>query len=281
MPMSATVSVCGIDVPRIGLGTLYLTVERGFGAARPDAVALLCEAARLGVRFFDTADSYGAGAAEQAVRDALHPYDGLIVTTKGGFRHDRLGVWAPDARPERLRAAVEASLHRLDVEAIELYQLHCPDRRVAYADQVGTLEDLRKEGKIRHIGISNVDVSHIEIARRETAIVSVQNPYNIRRRYGADVLDYCEDHGIVFIPWMPLGDGGISWDDAVLSRIARKHDTSPPGIALAALLGHSPAILPIPGTSSIDHLRDNVAAGRIALDAEDLAALWPDRRAAS
>ena len=143
---------------------------------------------------------------------------------------------------------------------------------------MGTLGDLRAEGKIRHIGISNVDVSHIEIARRETAIVSVQNPYNIRHRHGADVLDYCADNGIVFIPWMPLGDGGIRWDDAELGRLARKHGASPPAIALAALLHRSPAILPIPGTSSIDHLRENVAAASIALDAEDLAALWPDRR---
>lgn len=211
------------------------------------------------------------------MRKALHPYDGLVVTTKGGYRHDRLGAWRPDAGPERLRISVEGSLRRLGVETIELYQLHCPDRRAPYADSVGTLRDLRAEGKIRHIGISNVDVSHIEIARRETAIASVQNPYNIRRRGGAEVLAYCEDHDIVFIPWMPLGDGEISWDDAELVRLARKHGASPPRIALAALLHRSPVMLPIPGTRSIDHLRDNVAAAGVALDAEDLAVLWPDR----
>ncbi len=274
--MNATLSVCGIEVPRIGFGTLYLTVERGFGAARADAVVLLREARALGVRMFDTADSYGSGSAEQAVREALHPYDGLVVTTKGGFRHDQLGTWVRDARPERLREAVEGSLRRLGVETIELYQLHCPDQLVPYAELVGTLEDLRRAGKIRHIGISNVDVSQIETARRETEIVSVQNPFNVHRRQGADVVDYCAENGLVFIPWAPLGDGAISWDDPVLLRLARKHGASPPQIALAALLHRSPAILPIPGTGSTDHLRDNVAAGRIDLDAEDLAALWPD-----
>ncbi len=275
--LSQVVSVCGTEVPRIGMGTLYITVERGFGAARPDAVALLREARRLGVRLFDTADSYGAGSAEEAVRVALHPYDGLVVTTKGGYRHDRLGAWVPDARPEQLRAAVEGSLGRLGLETIELYQLHCPDRRVPYADQVGTLEDFRREGKIRHIGISNVEVSHIDIARRESTIVSVQNRYSIRHRGGEDVLDYCESHGIVFIPWMPLGDGDIRSDDPELGRLARKHGASLPQIALSALLHRASVMLPIPGTGSIDHLRENVAAGGIALDAEDLAVLWPDR----
>ena len=272
------ISIRGTDVPRIGMGTLYITVERGFGAARPDAVALLREARRLGVRLFDTADSYGAGSAEEAVRDALHPYDGLVVTTKGGYRHDRLGAWVPDARPDRLKTAVEGSLGRLGLETIELYQLHCPDRRVPYADQVGTLDDLRKQGKIRDIGISNVDISQIEIARRETTIASVQNPYSIRHRWGEDVLDYCERHNIVFIPWMPLGDGAIRWDDPELGRLARKHGASAAQIALAALLHRTPVMLPIPGTGSIEHLRDNVAASGITLDAEDLAVLWPDRR---
>ena len=258
------------------MGTLYICVERGFGAARPDAVPLLHEARRLGVRLFDTADSYGSGAAEEAVRAALHPYDGLLITTKGGFRHDRLGSWVTDARPAQLKAALEGSLKRLGLEAIDLYQLHCPDRRVPYAEQVGALEDLRKQGKIRHIGISNIQVSDIEIACRETTIVSVQNPYNIRHRRGEDVLDYCDRNGIAFIPWMPLGDGAIQWNDPELMRLARKHDASPPQIALAALLHRAPVMLPIPGTGSIDHLRENVAASGIALDVEDLKSLWPD-----
>ncbi len=226
------------------------------------------------MRLFDTADSYGAGSAEEAVRAALHPYDDLIVTTKGGYRHDRPGAWVADARPERLRAVLEGSLARLGLEAVELYQLHCPDRRVPYAEQVGTLADLRRAGKIRHIGISNVDVSQVEIARRETDIVSVQNPFNIRHRGGAEILDHCTDHGLAFIPWMPLGDGAIPWDDAALVRLARKHGATPPQIALAALLHRSPMMLPIPGTSSVDHLRDNVRADTIELDEADLAEIW-------
>lgn len=275
--MNATINVSGVDIPRIGFGTLYITQQRGFGPARPDAVDLLREAARLGVRLIDTADSYGNGAAEEAVRAALHPYDGLLVTTKGGFRHERLGAWSTDARPEHLRQALEGSLQRLGVETIDLYQLHCPDYRVPYADSVGTLVKLRNEGKIRHIGISNVGLDQIETARRETDIVSVQNPYNIRRGWDNDIVDYCETNGIVFIPWMPLGDGGISWTDPVLTRLAAKHDASAPQIALAALLHRSPAILPIPGTTSMDHLRENVAAAKLRLDDEDLALLWPGR----
>jgi pyridoxine 4-dehydrogenase len=276
--MDRDIELLGSTLPRIGFGTLYVTEQRGFGPARADAVDVLREAKDLGVRFFDTADSYGNGSAESAMREALHPYDGLIVATKAGFRHDRLHAWTADARPAHLREALEGSLRRLGVEAITLYQLHCPDHRVPYAESVGTLADMRREGKIRHIGVSNVSLGEIETARREVEIVSVQNPYNIRRGWRNDVIDYCETNGLVFIPWMPLGDGGISWNDPILQRIAAKHGATPPRIALAALLHRSPVVLPIPGTSSIDHLRDNVAAAGIALDEDDLAALWPDRR---
>jgi aryl-alcohol dehydrogenase-like predicted oxidoreductase len=275
--MRAALSIAGTDVPRIGFGTLYITQQRGFGAALPHATELLREATRLGVGFFDTADSYGSGAAEDAVRAALHPYDGLVIATKGGYRHERLGAWIADARPERLRTTLEGSLRRLGVDAIDLYQLHCPDRRVPYAESIGALVRLQNEGKIRHIGVSNVDARDLEVARREADIVSVQNPFNVR--YGArDVLDACERHGIAFIPWMPLGDGGISWRDPVLQRIARKRGATPPQIALAALLHLSPVMLPIPGTSSLAHLAENVAAGQVRLDDGDLAELWPRRR---
>ena len=275
--MSSTVSIGGIEVPRIGFGTLYLTAGRGFGPPRPEAASVLQEAARLGVRLFDTADSYGPESAEQAVHRALHPYGGLIVTTKGGFRHERPGAWLSDARPERLRSVLEGSLRRLGLETIELYQLHCPDRLVPYADSVGALAALQAEGKIRHIGVSNVDSRQLEIARMEARIVSVQNPYNVRHRWSNEVLDHCERDGIVFIPWMPLGDGGISWDDPVLRRLADKHAARPAQIALAALLHRSPVMLPIPGTGAIGHLRENVAAGALSLDADDLTLLWPDR----
>jgi len=276
--MSDNISVGGIAVPRIGFGTLYITVERGFGAARPEAVALLREAARLGVRFFDTADSYGNGSAEDSVRRALHPYDGLVIATKGGYRHETPGAWVPDARPDHLRAALEGSLRRLGIETIDLYQLHCPDGRVPYAESVGALAELQSQGKIRHIGVSNVDVGEIEIARGEATIVSVQNPYNFRYRHDGGVLDYCARHGIVFIPWMPLGDGDIPWNDPVLKRIGKKHDASPAQVALAALLRRSPAMLPIPGTGSIEHLRENVSAGKVALDDEDMTQLWGEAR---
>jgi aryl-alcohol dehydrogenase-like predicted oxidoreductase len=255
--MTETIALAGHEVPRIGFGTLYLTQQRGFGPARADAVDLLREAARLGVRLFDTADSYGNGAAEEALRAALHPYDGLVVTSKGGFRHERLGAWTPDARPAHLRAALEGSLTRLGLETIALYQLHCPDRRVPYAESVGTLADLQKEGKIRHIGVSNVGLRELDIARREAEIVSVENPYNIRYRGGGEVLDACTRDGLVFLPWMPLGDGAISWRDPVLVRIAARHGATPAQVALAALLQ-----------------RENVAAGAIRLDPDEMAQLW-------
>ena len=272
--MDATIRLCGIDVPRIGFGTLYLTEHPGFGPARSNAVELLREAKRLGVRFFDAADSYGNGSAESAVRAALHPYDGLIVATKGGYRHKSRGSWKPDGRPEHLRSALESSLRQLGVDAIELYQLHCPDRSVPYSDSIGTLFQLQKEGKIRHVGVSNVGLHELEIARAEGEVVSVQNAYSIRQHRDSEVLDACTRSEIAFIPWGPLGNGGISRGDRTLTRIAAKHSATPAQIALAALLAESPVMLPIPGTGSIEHLRENVAASQISLDADDLDALW-------
>lgn len=272
--MIDTVKIGAWELPRIGFGTLYLTEQRGFGPVRPTSIALLKEAADLGVRFFDTADSYGNGAAEEAVRDALHPYDNLLITSKGGFRHERLGAWMSDAGPDRLRDCLEGSLRRLKVDCIDLYQLHCPDSRVPYADSVGAMAEFQRQGKIRHIGISNVSVAQIETARREAEIVSVQNAFNIRHGRSSDVLAYCEKHGLVFIPWMPLGDGGIPWDDPTLVALSTKYNVLPAQIALAALRQRSASILPIPGTSNIDHLRENVAAANLALDADDLTQIW-------
>jgi aryl-alcohol dehydrogenase-like predicted oxidoreductase len=271
--MKTTIRVGETEISRIGYGTLYLPVERGFGPARPNAVDLLKEARNLGIQFFDTADSYGNGSAEEAIREALHPYDNIVIASKGGFRHERLGSWVSDARPERLRSCLEGSLRRLGLEYIDLYQLHCPDNRVPYADAVGALAEMQQEGKILHIGISNVNLEQIRIATREVDIVSIQNAYNILHQGHSDILEYCESKNIVFIPWMPLGDGSISWDRPMLKQIAQKHGSSPAQIALVALLHHSPAILPIPGTSSLDHLRENIKAGNINLDAEDLVQL--------
>ena len=262
--------MCGKEIPRIGMGTLYLSTERGYGGPLPQAGTLLNEAINLGVRFIDTADCYANGVAEQAVHDALYPYTDLLITTKGGFRHERLGQWLRDARPEHLRRALDGSLKRLGLETIDLYQLHCLDTRIPYAESIGTLVDLQREGKIRHIGISNVGIVDINIAQREAEIVSVQNPFNVRSHWGHDVLDYCEAHGIAFIPWSPLGDGSISWSDPVLLTLAKKHMSTPQQITLSALLHRSPVMLPIPGTSSNEHLRENWSAGKISLDDDDL-----------
>ena len=272
--MKPTITICGIEVPRIGFGTLYVPAGRGFGPARPNAVALLREAASLGVRFFDTADSYGNGSAEDALRRALHPYDGLVIATKGGFRHERPGSWVADARPAHLRAALEGSLTRLGVVSIALYQLHTPDSRVPYAESVGALARMQAEGKIREIGVSNVDARELAVARREARIVSVQNPFNLRYRADEDVLRICAKNGIAFIPWSPLSDGALAANDRALARIAKKHAATPAQVALAALLHRSDVMLPIPGTSSPAHLKENVAAANVALDADDLAALW-------
>ena len=272
--MSESIRIGDLDIPRLGFGTLYITEQRGFGPYRSNAIELLQEARALGVQYFDTADSYGNGAAEEALRDALHPYEDLMIATKGGYRHERLGAWSPDARPEHLRAALEGSLRRLNLETIDLYQLHCADGRVPFEDSMGALVDMQREGKIRHVGVSNVGVAEIEKSRRMTDIVSAQNAFNVRHGWSADVLDYCTANNMAFIPWMPLGDGGISWDDPTLMRLAAKHGVTAPQIALASLLRRSPVMLPIPGTSSLEHLRENVAAAEISLDTEDLAALW-------
>jgi aryl-alcohol dehydrogenase-like predicted oxidoreductase len=272
--MINTVQIGDNNVPRIGFGTLYITEERGFGPYRSNATDLLREARKLGVRFFDTADSYGNGSAEDAVREALYPYEDLFIATKGGYRHEQLGAWWPDGRPEHLREALEGSLKRLKVDIIDLYQLHCADRNVPYEESFGTLVDLQREGKIRYLGVSNVGIGEIEIARRMADIVSVQNAFNVRQTWSVDVLDYCTSEAIAFIPWMPLGDGGISWDDPLLRRLADKYEASAPQVALSALLHRSPIMLPIPGTSSMAHLRENVEADGIELETGDLALLW-------
>ena len=263
------------EISRIGYGTLYIPVERGFGPPRSNAVDLLKEARNLGINFFDTADSYGDGSAENAIKEALYPYKNIMIASKGGYRHERLGAWISDARPERLKSCLEGSLRRLGLESVELYQLHCPDSRVPYADAIGALAEMQQEGKIRHIGISNVNLDQIETATSIVDIVSVQNAYNILYQGHADILNYCTSKNIVFIPWLPLGDGSISWERPALKKIAKKHGGTPAQIALAALLHSSPVILPIPGTSSLDHLRENVAAREINLDEKDLKTLWP------
>ena len=262
-----------LEIRRLGFGTLFVTTGRAFGPPRPGAVVLVKEAVRLGVNFVDTADSYGPGHSEDVVREALHPYDGLVIATKGGFLHDTEPSWVPDGRPEHLREALEGSLKRLRVDRIDLYQLHTPDSRVPFAESIGAFKAFQREGKIRHIGVSNVNLAQLQEACREVEVVSVQNLYNVTSRTDDDVLEYCEEKRIAFIPWRPLANGNLPRDKAY-RRVAGKHGATVAQVMLAALLRRSNVILPIPGTSSIKHLRDNVAAADLPLDPEDMALLW-------
>ena len=263
-----------LKIRRMGFGTLFVTTGRGFGPPLPGAGELLNEAVRPGVNFIDTADSYGPEHAENAVREALHPYRGLVIATKGGFRHPTEGAWTPDGRPEHLRNALEGSLKRLQVDRIDLYQFHTPDSRVPFSESIGALRDFQQEGKIRYIGVSNVNLDQLTEARREVSVVSVQNLFNVTSRDGHDVLEFCEEKGIAYIPWRPLADGRLPLNDAGMRQVAGKHGATVAQVMLAGLLHRSKVILPIPGTGSIDHLRENVAAERLRLDKDDLSRLW-------
>ncbi len=264
----------GGDLPvvRLGFGSMQLTGPGVWGdPADPDgAVRVLRRAVELGVTFIDTADSYGPFVAELLIKRALHPYaDGVVIATKAGFTRQGPGQWTPVGRPEYLRQQVELSLRHLGVDRIDLLQLHRIDPAVPVADQVGELAALQQEGKIRHIGLSEVSVSDIEEAAGTARIVSVQNLYNVADRGAEDVLDHCEKNDIGFIPWFPLATGKLARPGGPLDAIARDHDASPSQLALAWLLRRSPVMLPIPGTSSVDHLEENIASAAIELtDAE-------------
>jgi pyridoxine 4-dehydrogenase len=276
--------------PAAAAGTLKLgdlTVNRmAFGAMRvagPDIwgepkdrsvmLKLLARAFELGHNFFDTADSYGPDVSEILIAEALHPYPKeLVIGTKGGLTRPSRHRWDENGRPEHLRRAVEGSLKRLRLERIDLYQLHAPDPRVPYADSLGTLAELQRAGKIRHLGVSNVTVKQLEEARRIAPIVSVQNEYHIENRESDGVLAACEKAGIAFIPWYPLG-AGRALRSARVKRVAAALGATPAQVAIAWLLARSPVMLPIPGTCSIAHLEENAAAARLVLSAEDLSAL--------
>jgi len=277
-----------LQVHRLGFGAMRITGKGIWGP--PDdpeeARRLLRRVVELGIDLIDTADSYGPEVSENLIAEALHPYpDGLVIATKGGLRRSGPGQWPRDARPERLKEACDASLRRLKLDRIDLYQLHSPDNKVPYEDSIGALKELQNEGKIRHIGISNVSVEQLEQARAIVEVVTVQNRYNLEDRYSEDVLDVCEEpasHGsapgparrspqIGFIPWFPLATGRLADPGGPLERIAREHDATPAQIALAWLLARSAVMLPIPGTSSIEHLEENVAATGIELSADELA----------
>ncbi len=262
-----------LSVNRLGFGAMRITGAGIWGPPedRDEALAVLRRALELGVNFIDTADSYGPEVSEELIALALHPYpDGLVIATKGGLVRPGPGRWDPDGRPEHLREALDGSLRRLGVEQIALYQLHRPDPKVPLAESVGTLSELQAEGKIRHIGLSNVSVAHIEEARRLVEVVSVQNRYNLSDRSSAEVVGYCEREGLAFLPWAPVQQAD---DHGAVAEVAARHGCSSRQVVLAWMLASSPAVLPIPGTGSVDHLEHNVAAASIRLDAKDVAAL--------
>jgi aryl-alcohol dehydrogenase-like predicted oxidoreductase len=260
-----------LRVPRLGFGAMHLTGEGVWGPSRDPAAArgVLKRAVQLGVRFIDTADSYGPAVSEEIIAEALHPYaSDLVIATKGGIVRPDRPTWAPEGRPGHLRAACEASLRRLRVDRIDLYQLHTIDPRVPLEESVGELARLQQEGKIRHVGVSNFDVDQLARARRIVSIVSVQNRYNVADRAADDVLDICTRDGIAFIPWRPLA---LASADAArparrrLDEAAAQRGWSVPQAALAWLLARSPVMLPIPGTSSEAHLDELIAASALRL----------------
>ena len=270
-----TIRIGDLSVNRLGFGAMRVCGPNVWGPPKDRAAAhkVLRRAFELGVNFFDTADSYGPHVDEELIAEALHPYPkGLVIATKGGLLRPRPSAWDPDGRPEHLKRALDGSLKRLKLERIDLYQLHAPDSKVPFADSVGALADGQRAGKIRHIGVSNVSVKQLEQARKICPIVSVQNEYNLEDRSSEDVLKACERLGIAFLPWYPLGAGGVLKQEKV-KTIAKKLKARPAQVALAWLLAKSPVMLPIPGTASIPHLEENVAAAQIALSADDIAAL--------
>src|SRR2546428_3616895 len=259
-----------ISVDRLGFGAMRLTGEGIWGPPkdRKGALAVLRRAVELDVNFIDTADSYGPHVNEELIAEALFPYPaGLVVATKAGWNRPGPNQWTHDATPAHLRKAVEGSLKRLRLDRIDVYQLHTPDPVVSFEASVETLAQLRNEGKIRLVALSNVTQEHIERARKIVPIVSVQNRYSFADREWDYVVDYCERNEIAFIPWFPLGAGKVAGE--VLDRIAKTHGRSPTEVALAWLLGRSPIMLPIPGTSSAAHLEENVAAASLRLTRED------------
>jgi pyridoxine 4-dehydrogenase len=263
-----------LKVRRLGFGAMRITGQ-GIWGDPPDpgaARALVRRVVELGVNLIDTADSYGPEVSERLIREALHPYpDELVIATKGGLLRDGPGKWRPDCTPKHLKEACECSLRRLRLDCIDLYQLHTPDPEVPFEESVGALADLRQEGKIRHVGLSNVGKSHLAKAREITPVVSVQNRYSITSRDSESVLQVCEQGGLAFFPWFPLDAGSL--DGGPLQDVASAHGATPHQVALAWLLQHSPVILPIPGTSSRAHLKENVAAASIQLSEDEMAAI--------
>jgi aryl-alcohol dehydrogenase-like predicted oxidoreductase len=259
-----------LTVNRLGFGAMRITGKGVWGEPddRAEALRVLRRLPELGVNFIDTADSYGPFVSEDLIREALHPYDGLVIATKGGFTRHGPDIWAELGRPEYLRQCVLMSMRRLGVERIDLWQLHRIDPKTPRDEQFGVIADMQREGLIRHVGLSEVSVADIEEARRYFEVVSVQNKYNLVSRGSEDVLDHCTREGIAFIPWYPLGAGRLTRTGTTLERVAKQLGSTAAQVALAWLLERSPVMLPIPGTSRVRHLEENVAAAAIALDGE-------------
>ena len=278
--LAGTFSLLGErTVNRLGFGAMRITGDGVWGPPRDRAraLAVLRRAVELGVNFIDTADSYGPSVSEELIAEALSPYPkDLVIATKGGWNRPGPNQWTHDASPEHLRKAIEGSLKRLRVERIDLYQLHAPDPVTPFDASVETLADLRKEGKINMVGLSNVTREHVERARKIVPIASVQNRYSFADREWDSVIDYCEKHGIAFIPWFPLGAGKAAHE--ALTVAAKAHHAQPLQVALAWLLQRSPVTIPIPGTSSVEHLEQNIAAASVKLTPDEFRKLSNTKR---
>ena len=276
---AGTIDVGGdLTVNRLGFGAMRITGAGIWGppADRDEAKAVLRRAIELGVNFIDTADSYGPHVSEELISEALYPYpDDLVIATKGGLERTGPGQWPTNGRPEHLVEACEGSLQRLKLEQIPLYQFHRPDPAVPLEDSVGALVTLKEQGKIRHIGLSNVTVEQVRRAQRLTPVVSIQNRYNVDDRRSASLVDLCEQEQMVFLPWAPIQDLD---GNRVVRELAQRYDATPRQIVIAWLLASSPRILPIPGTGTVSHLEDNVAAAAIKLTPAEIAAVTNNAR---
>jgi pyridoxine 4-dehydrogenase len=260
-----------LEVTRLGFGAMRITGEGVWGPPRDhdEAIRVLRRCLELDINLIDTADSYGPNVSEELIAEALHPYpEGLVIATKAGFERTGPNEWVTNGRPEHLRRACEGSLRRLRVERIDLFQLHRIDDKVPADEQLGMLAELQGEGKVRHLGLSEVTVEQIEAARKVVPIVSVQNRYNLADREWEGVLDHCEREGIAFIPWYPLAAGPLAEGEGAVAQAARRLGATPAQVALAWLLRRSPVMLPIPGTSRVKHLDENVAGAALELDDE-------------
>jgi aryl-alcohol dehydrogenase-like predicted oxidoreductase len=268
---AGTVTLGDLTVNRLGYGAMRITGEGIWGPPRDhdEAIRVLRRAVELGVDFIDTADSYGPEVSENLIAEALHPYpEDLVIATKAGLVRPGPGRWDPDGRPEHIREACEGSLRRLRLERIDLYQSHRPDPNVPYEETIGAFKELQEQGKVRHIGVSNVGRTQLQIAQSVVQVVSVQNRYNLTDRGSEEVLKACEEQEIVFIPWFPLAVGNLAGE--VIERVAQRRGVTPTQVGLAWLLHRSRVMLPIPGTSSVRHLEENVAAAQVRLSDEEV-----------